>query len=173
MCLQGARAQAPSARDPGGSRAIVLSYERVPGLLHIHYHDQTTADMATMMRSATRVAGATRAAPLRRAAFGRVAVSRRASVQVQAAAPLVGNKAPDFKATAVFDQVRGRSLGFGVWRASRRERMGGMTGFSAMWGNAVAVRRRDTAAPHRSRWEPSTRQARPAMPAPLRNRDSG
>ncbi len=34
----------------------------------------------------------------------RAVASRRSAVCVQAAAPLVGSTAPDFKATAVFDQ---------------------------------------------------------------------
>jgi peroxiredoxin (alkyl hydroperoxide reductase subunit C) len=53
------------------------------------------------MRAASARAG-TRAVAGRRAFVARPA--RATSVRVQAAAPLVGSAAPDFKATAVFDQ---------------------------------------------------------------------
>ncbi|GBF99374.1 hypothetical protein Rsub_12178 [Raphidocelis subcapitata] len=65
--------------------------------------------MAAVMKSASRSASfaaakGTRAAPVVRANTFARSAGRRNAVLVNAAAPLVGNAAPDFKATAVFDQ---------------------------------------------------------------------
>ena len=63
------------------------------------------ASAMTATRGVSVAARATKVAPARLAARAVVRpVSRRNAVTVQAAAPLVGSVAPDFKATAVLDQ---------------------------------------------------------------------
>lgn len=63
--------------------------------------------MAAMISSRSAQVARVARTPVRRSIAVRAApVSRRGAVQVCAAAPLVGSTAPDFKATAVVDQVR-------------------------------------------------------------------